>query len=381
MRVMAVIESTAGGGAETSLAAMAPGLISRGVELDVVYFHDRGGVKDALAAAGATLISVSGRGGRLRTIRRLRAVMAERTPELVHTMVYEADILGRVAGRSLRIPVVSSIINEMYGSEQQERVPSVTKLRLAQLADIATARAVTRFHAISHTVAGVMAPRLRIQLSDIVVVYRGRDPERFPLRTAEHRALVRGRLGLPAGSPLILAASRQEPQKALDVLIRSLPHVVRQYPDARCLIAGRSGGATNELAALIQELDLESNVNLLGHRHDVADLISAADVFVLPSLWEGLGGSVIEALFVGCPVVCSDLPVLREVLTSDNGTVLARLPAPGRAPEFAEAILACIDSPVGSGDLERRQHAMEHFGIDVVVDQMLDLYREMARRV
>ena len=80
-------------------------------------------------------------------------------------MVYEADIIGRTAAFTARVPVMSSIINEMYGPEQLAAVPHPWKLRVAQVADIATARFVTRFHAITNTVADVMAPRLRIDRS------------------------------------------------------------------------------------------------------------------------------------------------------------------------------------------------------------------------
>ncbi len=165
MRVMAVVDSTSGGGAETSLAAMAPHLIDAGVDLQVAYFHDREGVKERLDAAGATLFHVPPGSNRLVTIHRLRKLIRAQRPDLVHTMVFEADIAGRTAAFLSRTPVVSSIINEMYGPEHESTVSSKLGFRLAWLSDAATARFVRRFHAITETVADVMAPRLRVDRS------------------------------------------------------------------------------------------------------------------------------------------------------------------------------------------------------------------------
>ncbi len=231
MRVMAVVDSTSGGGAETSLAAMAPHLIDAGVDLQVAYFHDREGVKERLDAAGVTLFHVPPGSNRLVTIRRLRKLIRAQRPDLVHTMVFEADIAGRTAAFLSRTPVVSSIINEMYGPEHEATVSSKVGFRLAWLSDAATARFVRRFHAITETVADVMAPRLRVDRRSIDVIYRGRDPEEFPQRTPARRMELRHSLGIDDERPVLLATSRQEPQKGLDVFIEALPTTVGGVPD------------------------------------------------------------------------------------------------------------------------------------------------------
>ncbi len=139
IKVLAVMDSTGGGGAETSMAAMAPLMIEHGVELDVAYFHERDGVKDQFLEAGIRLHHVLPGRSRLVTVWRLRRLIKEVQPDLVHTMVFEADIIGRTAAFIARVPVMSSIINEMYGPDQLASVPHAWKLRVAQSADIATA--------------------------------------------------------------------------------------------------------------------------------------------------------------------------------------------------------------------------------------------------
>jgi glycosyltransferase involved in cell wall biosynthesis len=353
MRVMAVVDSTSGGGAETSLAAMAPHLIESGIDLQVAYFHDREGVKEQLEAAGATLFHVPPGRNRLVTISRLRKLIRSQRPDLVHTMVYEADIAGRTAAFLSRTPVVSSIINEMYGPEHRATVESALGFRLAWLTDAATAKLVRRFHAITETVADVMAPRLHVDRALIDVVYRGRDPEAFRARTPARRMEIRKSLGIDGEFPILLATSRQEPQKGLDMFIEALPTVLAERPGATVLLAGREGASTADLKRRTEDLGLVDHVQFLGHRRDIAELLCAADALVFPSWFEGLGGSLVEAMAVGCPIVCTDLPVLREVTQLEGGGHAAQFFPPGDANALAGAVLRTLDRQ-GDHDLTKR---------------------------
>ena len=323
IKVLAVMDGTGTGGAETSMAAMAPLMAENGVELEVAYFHDRSGAKEKFIEAGIPLIHVPHGRNRLVTVWRLRRVIKERRPDLVHTMVFEADIIGRTAAFLARVPVMSSIINEMYGPEQIALSRHAWKVRLGQLADIITARFVVRFHAITNNVADVMAPRLRIDRSKIDVIYRGRDPRQLGTRTSERRARVRQQLGVPDSAALLLAVGRHEPQKGLGLLLEAMSLIREQEPRAVLVVAGRPGSATANLMRQVDDLNLADYVRFLGHREDVPDLLAASDVMIFPSRWEGLGGAVIEALMIGCCVVCSDLQVLREVVEAADASRLA----------------------------------------------------------
>ena len=304
-------------------------------------------------AAGVTLFHVPPGSNRLVTISRLRKLIRAQRPDLVHTMVFEADIAGRTAAFLSRTPVVSSIINEMYGPEHEATVASKLGFRLAWLSDAATARFVRRFHAITETVADVMAPRLRVDRRSIDVIYRGRDPEEFPERTPARRMELRHSLGIDDERPVLLATSRQEPQKGLDVFIEALPTLLEKHPTAIVLLAGREGASTNDLKRRTEELGLTEHIRFLGHRHDVADLLCASDALVFPSSFEGLGGSLIEAMAVGCPIVCSDLPVLREVTQLEGGDHAAQFFPPGDVSALTGAIIQTLEQK-GTDDLAHR---------------------------
>ncbi|HYY82462.1 MAG TPA: glycosyltransferase family 4 protein [Actinomycetes bacterium] len=374
MRILYLIDSLGPGGAERSLAAMAPLYTRKGIELEVAFLHDRAGVRPDLEAAGAGLFSLAGRGGRAGWTRRVHRLLASRRPDLLHTTLFEADVTGRVGATLTGVPVVSSLVNVAYGADQAA-TPGVRrwKVRGAQLADALTARRVVRFHANASHIADVMAGRLRVPRDRIEVIPRGRDPELLGRRDPARRARARAGLGVSGDSPLLLAVARHEHQKGLDVLLEALPAVLARAPGARLLVAGRQGNQTPLLRAAADQLRLDGAATFLGARSDVADLLCAADVLVIPSRWEGLSNVLIEAMALEAPVVASDLPTLHDAV--DDGDT-ARLVPSGDPARLAAAIVANLEDPAAAAAraARARQRFLDRFTIDRVVDRMLAFY-------
>ncbi len=374
MHVLYVIDSLAPGGAERSLVDMAPYLLAAGVDLEVAVLHDRAGLAGELRGHGVPIYVVGGasRGawfaGAVRLLRRRR-------PDLVHTTLFDSDIVGRAAAAILRIPTVSTLANTPYGPEHMaESGVSVVRLRGAQVADAATSRLVRRFHAVSRATADACIARLKIPADKIEVIPRGRDLTRMGEPSAARRATVRQSLGIPEETPLVVAVARQEPQKGLDVLIRATPDLLRHHPGAMVMVAGREGRSSRDLSQLTTEVGCTGNVRFLGARDDVADLLCAADVFVLPSRREGLPGAVLEAMAMRVPIVASDLPNVVEAVPGDDYAVLV----PCDDPEALNAsIVSVLDDPASA---ERRAVAArarfdEHFDIAAVSRAMVRFYR------
>jgi glycosyltransferase involved in cell wall biosynthesis len=371
MRVLYVIDSLFGGGAEESLAVLAPHLVGAGVELDVAYLHERdAALKSALTGAGAR-VSTLGSDRRL-AMKALRALQRTRQPDLVHTTLFEADIIARVANITTSMPIVTSLVNEAYGPEQLGN-PQLRrwKVRGAQLLDAISARRVTRFHAVSSNVARVMGSRLRIPAGRIDVIPRGRDPATLGRREPARRTQMRAQLGLAPDDVMLLAVGRHEYQKGIDVAIAALPAVKATHPTAKLFVAGREGNATGMLRTMVDTERLGDAVRFLGYRVDVPDLLCAADVFVFPSRWEGSPGSVIEAMALETPIVASDIPAVREV----GATSSAVLIPPDDPRVLAGAIAAAIDDP-HSGDrvTTARERFLTSFTAERVAQEMLAFY-------
>jgi glycosyltransferase involved in cell wall biosynthesis len=374
LRVLYLIDSLVPGGAERSLASMAPYLIKGGVELEVATLHERPGLQAELAEAGAQLHCVDGAGGRAGWIYRAARLIGDRHPDLVHTTLFEADLAGRTAATLRRTPVVSSLVNVAYGPGQRPTDgANPLKLRAAQLLDGVSARPVVRFHAISVHIAELMARRLHLAGNRIEVIPRGRDADRLGMRNPERRARARAALQLDERTPLVLAAARHERQKGLDILLEALPTVLRNVPAARLVIAGRTGNDTPLLQAVIDRLELQAVVQVLDARSDVPELLCAADVFVAPSRWEGLGSVLLEAMALEAPIVASDLPAVRELV--DDGESALLVP-PGQPEALAAAIVFVL---TGRAAAERRAREarecfLAYFTVDRIAKQMLAFY-------
>ncbi|MFI6445815.1 glycosyltransferase family 4 protein [Kitasatospora sp. NPDC050543] len=377
MHVLYVIDSVSRvGGAEQGLVAMAPQLVRSGVRLDVAYLRESpGGFQPELTAAGAEVFGVH-HAGRGRTADALRRLIGRRRPDLVHTTLYESDVLGRAAALAARTPVVSSLVNSAYGPEHlHARGLSPWKVRAAQAVDAATAQGTRRFHALTRHVAGAMARRLRISPDRIDVVPRGRDPELLGTVSPARRAEVRAALGIDEDVPVVLAAARQQYQKGLDVLLEAWPRVLRGAPEAVLLLAGSEGAETERLRALAARA---GNVRFLGARGDVFDLMACADAFAVPSRWEGLGSAAMEAMGVGVPLVCADVPALRETVGSED---YARLVTPERPEELAAALAETLDDRAAAGVRAKSARArfLTCFTLHHVTGQMVEFYERSLR--
>jgi glycosyltransferase involved in cell wall biosynthesis len=374
VRILYVIDSLVPSGAERSLAALAPEYRRLGVALDVAYLQDRPGLHAELRAAGATLFCIAGSGGRIGWVLRLRRLIVDRRPDLVHTTLAEADLAGRVAARLAGTPVVSSLVNVQHGPQQlaDPKVPR-WKLQAAKLADQITARGVVRFHAITSFLADVMARTLRIGRDRIDVVPRGRPAGELGSRSAERRRRAREALRLDEDTTLLVSVARQDRQKGLDVLLRALPAVREAVPGVLLMVAGRQGNMTEDLLAVVEDLRLGDAVRFLGIRDDVPELLSAADAFVLPSRWEGLGSVLLEAMALEAPIVASDIPPVREVVDEESAVLV---PAE-RPAELASAIVKASRDRRGSvrrATLARRRF-LDEFTIEPVAEAMLAFYR------
>ena len=373
LHVLYLIDTLRPGGAERSLAALTPHYRDLGIKLDVATLVETDGLQDEIQAGGAELFSVGPAGGRIGQARRFADLVRYRRPDLVHTTLFESDVVGRVGARVARTRVVSSLVNEAYGPEHAAE-PGIrpSRLRAAQALDAFTARATVRMHAVSGRVSEIMSRRLVYPRARIDVIPRGRDPVVLGRRTTERGERVRRGLGVAPATMVVLAVARQEPQKDLGTLVRAFARVRAVEAASHLYIAGRQGSATSELEREIAELELGSSVTLLGERADVADLLCAADVFALSSRREGMPGSVIEAMALETPVIASDLSQVREIV-SDECAMLVR---PGDVDGFTKAILECHQNRDATERRVERAFTTfgEHFTIADTARRMIGFY-------
>lgn len=376
--MISVIDGLGFGGAERSLAELLPGLVSAGIEPTVVCLRHRdGGVEDAVVAGGYDVRFLPS--GALGRIRVLRGVIREVSPRLIHTTLVGSSLVGRVAAVRTRIPVLTSLVNQTY-SRARRADPHVkpAAFLIVKTADGWTARHLTtHFHAITHAVKRSAVEDLHVPAGRITVVERGRDARRLGEVTPDRRAAQRARLGLEADAEVLVAVGRQEFSKGHRFLIEAMQRVAAARPNAVLLLAGRDGAETLRLRSLVGTLGLAGTVRFLGHRDDLADVLAASDVFCFPSLWEGLGGALIEAMAVGLPIVASDLEPIREVV---EGGRCAELVPPRSPDALASAITHVLEDRHLAETFGRqgREIFLHRFTLERSTERMVSLIQQVA---
>ncbi len=184
-------------------------------------------------------------------------------------------------------------------------------------------------------------------------------------------------LGWDAGAPVLLHVGRQDYQKGHLDLLDAFARVRATHPTAVLALAGRRGRASAAIDARLAGSDIEGAVRLLGQRDDVPELLAASDCFVFPSYFEGLGGSVIEAMALELPVVASDVPALRETVEHERTGLLV---PPGDPVALAAAVTRVLDEPEAARIWGRNGRArfLERYTLERSGSRMVDLYRSTA---
>jgi glycosyltransferase involved in cell wall biosynthesis len=379
VKVLVVIDGLGTGGAERSLAELVPFLKARGFELAIAYFrYRRPGVEDVLRKEQVHLRRIGGRTWITRCIR-LRREIRRFDPALVHATLVGPALMTRIAAAGTGVPVLTSLVGTTYTppAPLSRKGPRRTLIRTV---DSWTARHLNAgFHAISHAVAADAAMNLAIDEDAITVIPRGRTRTRLGWPSPDRAERLRRALGLPRDTELVLSVGRQEERKGHVTLIEAWAEIVAARPRAHLVVAGRPGLASPAIGRALDCLPVAARqrAHLVGYVEGVGDLLSAADVFVFPSLHEGLGGALLEALAMSLPIVASDLAAFREFLFPGENAILV---PPGCVTALAQATVRLLAddslrSRMGAANLELFE---QRFQMESVADDTERLYRKLA---
>lgn len=378
MKVLFLIETLGVGGAEMSLLQILSRLRIARPLMCHIYQGDE--LKRAYESAGIAVVSLNlpPKYRFLRAVRMVEELILRDRPDLIHTTLFRAEMVGRIVGKRLGIPVICSFVSECYADIRWQSLTPLgrVKLKMVQLLDRFTARWASHFIANSQAVKDSEARSLRIPRDKVTVIHRGRDPDLFAISWSEHQAYcLRRELHIAEDAPVVLNVGRLLDSKGQTELIEAFRRVAARVPGAVLLIAGE-GPERERLDHKIQSTGQCRNVRLLGLRDDVPQLLALASVFAFPSYYEGHPGSVVEAMFAGKPVVLSDIPVHRETVTAGDSGLLV----PVRNPWLlADAILWALLNPEAATVMGRRaqQSAMLRFHINSTAQAHEQLYQRI----
>ncbi len=210
----------------------------------------------------------------------------------------------------------------------------------------------------------------------IRIVHSGVDPERFRSASAEGRVRLLREWGLPEGVPLVGCIGALVPYKGFSHFVDAAAQVARRR-DCAFVVVGE-GELHAELNRQARELGISDRFRLVGFRCDIGDILNALDVFVFPTLEEGLGTSILDALLLCRPTVASRVGGIPEVIRDGINGLLVE---PGDSAGIAQAIEHLLANPEEARELasEGNRTVRSGFSVDAMVEKTIQSYDELLR--
>jgi glycosyltransferase involved in cell wall biosynthesis len=367
-RVLSLTVGFGIGGAEQLLLAVAPRLAERGFDVRACALKGPGPMMAELEAAGIPCTALGATGRRdLRVPFALAALLRRERIEILHTHNFLANVAGRIAGRLSGVPVIVSAHHDT----------DVWMKPHHRLIERLTARLSDRVVACSEEVRDWAVRRIGLP-ADRVLTLRNAIAPPAPAGAAD-RAAVRAELGLGPEDLVAGTLGRlYEPKKGLAVFLAAAVRIAAAEPRARFVLAG-DGPARAALEDRAARPDLAGKVRFAGARRDVHRLLAAYDLFVQPSLWEGFGLTVLEAMAMARPVVATAVGGHPGIVRDGIDGVLVPPDDPGALATAVTGLLADPGRRARLGSAGRAR-ALEEFPIDRLVDETAGLYHALLDR-
>jgi len=317
----------------------------------------------ALEMAGIEVHCLGGRGVWQFPIvvARLRRLLAAQNPHLVQTFLFHANLLGRIAARRARVKRVVS------GIRVAERAA-----RWHLWLDRLTEGWVDRYVCVSQPVAQFSMSRGHLPSKKLVVIPNGIDLDRYPAKQLADLTA----LGVPAGHRTVAFVGRLEHQKGVPWLIETARSWLTKLPDCDLLLVGK-GPLEGPLAVACRAAGIAERVHFAGWRSDVPEILAAADVLVLPSVWEGMPNVVLEAMASRRPVVATDVEGVRELLGPSATQQIVRY---GDTEGLSDKIVSLIRDRAVAAAVggENRRWVEQNFPISRTVAAYEDLWASLV---
>jgi glycosyltransferase involved in cell wall biosynthesis len=300
----------------------------------------------------------------LDVVRQLYSRVKSSRCDVLHTHDYKSNVLGGLAVRRAdhAIPWVATVHLHTEASR---------RLRVYRALDLFLLRLADRVITVSREQRRLLLRR-GVERRRLVLVPNVIDVAGFSAGAGDPSA-VRAELGVPVNAPLIGTVGRLAEQKGVDCFLEAARAVHAARPESRFVIVG-GGPLRRALEASAAALDLGGSADFVGYRTDVASLMAACDIVVLPSRSEGLPLVLLEALALGRPVVATRVGGVPDAVRDDESAVLVE---PGSATAIASAVLRLLDDPLLCARLgdAGRARVLKRFAPQQAARRLASVYR------
>lgn len=371
LRILHVLDRLDVGGTEKAVMKLVRGLDTGLFEHCICTLRGASVVTDEWAT-GVTVLHAGGEGSAFQfNVLRLARVMKTVRPAIVHSRNW-GGIEAVVAARLARVPVA---VHSEHGYELDMK--SGLPLRRRLLRHFAYRMACT-VAAVTDDLRQYHAAQAWWNPENINVLYNGVDGQEFRPQ-ARVRDAVRQRMGIPTDALVLGWVGRMVPLKDLTTLLKAAETLVPETPNLHVVLVGSGPGMPGLQEYVNSSPQLAGRVTFPGTVDRVADLLNAMDIFVLPTLMEGMSNTLLEALAVGLPVVATRVGGNPEVVAEG---VCGYLFPPQDVPALVSQLRTLLRGPRLRTDFGRaaRERALRHFSLEGMLQRYRDLYIDLATR-
>jgi glycosyltransferase involved in cell wall biosynthesis len=284
---------------------------------------------------------------------------------LIHTHGYGSDNYGRIVGQLLGIPTI------IHAHDDNSNFPWHQNL-----ADLLLVPFTKNAIAISQAVMESCITKRRINKKKITVLPNGILFDKFVSVSKEQIQKEKYRLGVDPAAKIVGTVARLRKEKGIKYLIQAASNVLNQFPKTYFLIVG-DGPLRNELEILGKQLGIQNKIIFAGFCDDIPLILSIIDIFAAPSVTEGLGLGILEAMAMSKPIVASNVGGIKEIL-KDNKTGL--LVTSEDSKILSEKIIHLLKNENEATMLgERAREASKNYDIKLCITKLEDFYLDILK--
>ncbi len=302
-------------------------------------------------------------------------IFEQQEVSLVHTLDIRGNLAGRFAAKRVGIKSVVSTRHEMYYSSSFPLGKKIRRMAYVLL-DRLTAHLCQRFIVVSRAVGSELSLLERVPFERIVVIHNGIDLRELDkiVSTLVGEQLPKS-LGLNLGAPVVGSIGRLIPEKGYETFIRAAKEILSSIPGISFLLVG-DGPDRQRLEKLADELGLREKFLFLGFQEHVQAFLRSFDIFVLPSVHEGFGLTILEAMAMQKPVVATAVGGIPEVVANGESGILV---TPQNPQGLAEAILTLLQERSKATEMGKkgRKIVEERFTLERMLKETEEVYSHL----
>lgn len=346
------------GGAEHVVVNLADSFASHGHEVIITYLTGRAIIIPSHPNVKIIPLEMNGKMDLIKAYLRLRKVIITFKPDVIHSHMIHANILARLVRLTVKIP---RLICTAHSNNEGGKLRMLAYRLTDHLADISTN--------VSDDAVKTFINKGAVKAGRMISIPNGIDLNKFSFDLTA-RANKRTELQI-ADKHMLLSVGRLDRAKDYPNFLNAISILKKQRQDFKAYIAG-DGPLKQDLKVIIQNLNLEDCVSLLGSRRDITELMSASDLFVLSSSWEGLPLVICEAMACERVIVATDCGGVKQILGT-TGCLVQPQDTNALANEICKALAYPAERKAILGSQARRRVA-ELFSIEEMTAQYLRLY-------